>query len=67
MEDKGGVLSIGNRNTEATSQEYENLFWALANGGITPKASYSFFLDLEHGLGSLIFGRTDSDKYLSKL
>lgn len=63
----GGVLGIGDRNTEATSQEYDNLPWALADNGITPKASYSLFLGPDNGQGSLIFGGIDTDKYQGQL
>lgn len=64
---QGGVLGIGNRNTESTNQEYDNLPWALADNGITPKASYSLFLGPENGQGSLIFGGIDTDKYQGQL
>lgn len=65
--DETGVLGIGDRDTEATDTEYNNLPWALANAGITPKASYSLFLGPDNGQGSLIFGGIDTEKYLGLL
>lgn len=62
-----GVLGIGDKNTESSNTPYDNLPWALAKNGITPKASYSLFLGPDGGQGSLIFGGIDTDKYLGTL
>lgn len=66
-QNQGGVLGIGDRNTESTQQEYDNLPWALADDGITPKASYSLYLGPQNGQGTLIFGGIDTDKYEGQL
>ncbi|GEQ68972.1 hypothetical protein JCM33374_g2642 [Metschnikowia sp. JCM 33374] len=58
-----GILGLGNRERETVHQKYDNLPWALHNAGVTPKASYSLYLDPDHGAGVVIFGGVDTAKY----
>lgn len=60
-----GILGIADKDQEAIDgPTYDNLPWALANNGVTPKASYSLYLGSEAGKqGSIIFGGIDTAKY----
>lgn len=63
-----GILGVADRNGEATSNQYDNLPWALANANITPKASYSLYVGSEkEKRGSIIFGGIDTEKYSGTL
>lgn len=63
----GGILGIGGKDTEAAYVPYNDLPYALQAAGITPKASYSLYLGPDLGLGSVIFGGIDTDKYSGTL
>lgn len=67
-----GILGVANKNQEVSESAgegaYNNLPWALAAAGVTPKASYSLYLGSEEGkTGSIIFGGIDEDKYTGTL
>lgn len=66
--DSTGILGVADKNQEAGGFSYDNLPWALAKSGVTPKASYSLFLGSEQeGKGTIIFGGIDTDKYSGDL
>lgn len=63
-----GILGIGDKNTEASEQQYDDLPSALQKAGKTPKASYSLYLGSGDGAsGSVIFGGIDTEKYSGEL
>ncbi|OBA21310.1 acid protease [Metschnikowia bicuspidata var. bicuspidata NRRL YB-4993] len=58
-----GILGIGNKAQEVATLKYDNFPWALQNAGITPKASYSLYLNPNSDSGVVIFGGIDTEKY----
>lgn len=56
------ILGIADKNQEAAYKRYDNLPWALANHGLTPRASYSLYLNQEGDNGNIIFGGIDTAK-----
>lgn len=63
-----GILGVGDKNTESTRNQYDNLPWALNKAGLTPKASYSLYSGSElTKKGSIIFGGIDTEKYSGSL